>query len=109
MCSLMQVGWVRSFFVAISLFFCAGSIHGDALDHWHWRNPSPPLTPLVGIAYGQGTFIAVGGWQGTILSSPDGTNWSHETSANEEFLFGVTFVNNLWIAVGAGGSLLTSP
>jgi len=66
---------------------------------------------LYGVAYGNGTFVAVGsGSGGTILTSPDGVNWTQRTSGTSDYLFlnDVTYGNGLFVAVGDYGVILTS-
>jgi hypothetical protein len=54
---------------------------------------------LFGVTYGNGLFVAVG-WDGTILTSPDGVNWTARTSGTSNCLSGVTYGNGLFVAVG---------
>jgi hypothetical protein len=63
---------------------------------------------LRGVAYGDGLFVAVGN-DGTILTSPDGVNWTVQTSGTDHSLHGVTYGNGLFVAVGDNGTILTSP
>ncbi|MGC8967977.1 MAG: hypothetical protein ACP5JV_06590 [Thermus sp.] len=63
---------------------------------------------LYGVAYGNGTFVAVG-WDGTILTSPDGVNWTARTSGTSNNLNAVTYGNGTFVVVGLGGTILTSP
>jgi hypothetical protein len=44
---------------------------------------------------------------GTILTSPDGVSWTARASPTGNYLFGVTYGNGLFVAVG-GGTILTS-
>ncbi len=57
-------------------------------------------------------FVAVGNL-GRIASSPDGITWNSRTSGTRGALVGVTFANNLFVAVGGNsvqhGIILTSP
>jgi hypothetical protein len=62
---------------------------------------------LFGVAYGNGTFVAVGGL-GTILTSTDGVTWTSETSGINYHLWGVTYGNGTFVAVGDDGTILTS-
>ena len=55
----------------------------------------------------KGLFVSVG-WEGTILTSPDGTTWSSRTSGTSEDLKGVTYGNGLYVTVGDEGTILTS-
>src|SRR6185436_3746903 len=48
---------------------------------------------------GGGMFVAVGE-AGTVLSSPDGTNWSYRSSSPSPELNGVTYGNGQFVAVG---------
>jgi hypothetical protein len=63
---------------------------------------------LIGVAYGNGLFVAVGD-DGTILTSPDGVSWTQRTSGTGNLLEGVTYGNGLFVAVGKDGTILTSP
>jgi hypothetical protein len=53
----------------------------DPLDTWHIRQPPtfPTEEQFEGVAYGNGRWVIVGG-DGTILSSPDGVEWTAETN-----------------------------
>jgi hypothetical protein len=85
---------------------------GGAGTTWTLRNlGNPPL----GVAYGNGTFVAVG-WFGTILTSPDGVTWTARALGTSGWLEGVTYGNGLFVAVGYtgtivgySGTILTSP
>ncbi len=63
---------------------------------------------LTGVAYGNGTFVAVGE-RGTILTSPDGTAWTESSSGTERFLYAAAYGNGTFVAVGEAGTILTSP
>ena len=87
----------------------------DPLDNWHLRNPLPQGNNLSGVAYGNGTFVAVGD-SGTILTSPDGVTWTIRTSGTDSDLFAATYANGIFVVVGGstsspstGGTILTSP
>ena len=43
----------------------------DLLDQWYWRNPIPDGNDLNGVAYGNGTFVAVG--TGGTITGGNGT------------------------------------
>ena len=70
------------------------------LDNWQWQNPRPQGNELLSVAYGNGTFVAVGNW-GTIVTSSDGINWSWRDSRTTNFLAAVTYGNGTFVAVGA--------
>src|SRR5688500_2082238 len=99
-------------------FLMVGTAVADSLDRWNWRNPSPPLNPLAAVAYANGTFVAVGGRFGYILTSTDGTNWVRQWTPTDEitvetirsfWLYGIAWGNGRWVAVGEGGVVLSSP
>jgi hypothetical protein len=58
--------------------------------------------------YGNGAYVAAGNY-GSILSSPDGVNWTARTSGTSAHFSGITYGNNLFAAVGQSGAILTSP
>jgi hypothetical protein len=74
--------------------------------------------PYTGVTYGNGTFAAVGfsyafypwapGWVGSIITSPDGVTWTGKTAGGVSPLYGVAYVNGIFIAVGVGGTIYTS-
>jgi hypothetical protein len=68
-----------------------------------------PPGPAHRIYYGNGLFVTVGGDNGTILTSPDGTTWTQRTSGTSNDLYGLTYGNGLFVAVGDNGTILTSP
>src|SRR5512135_2800111 len=77
------------------------------LDHWQWRSPLPQGNSLRSVAYGLGAFVAVGDG-GTILTSPDGLQWTARTSSTGNVLYNVTFGGGRFVAVGGGGVVVTS-
>ena len=54
---------------------------------------------LTGVAYGNGTFIAIG-QDGVTLRSPDGLTWTQGPTINYGMIDGYTFKYNKFIAVG---------
>jgi hypothetical protein len=75
----------------------AGATNSGAV--WSWRNPLPTGNSLRGVAYGAGTLVAVGS-QGTVVSSPDGMQWTQSISGVTTPLTGVAYGNGLFVAVG---------
>ncbi|MEJ2684336.1 MAG: hypothetical protein P8Z71_08070 [Candidatus Sulfobium sp.] len=63
---------------------------------------------LRGVAYGNGTFVAVGDY-GSVLTSPDGMNWTVRVTKSFYQLKGITYGNGMFVAVGDYGLILTSP
>lgn len=102
----------------------------DPLATWQWQNPSPQGHQVRGLAYGNNRFVGVGD-NGSITFSPDGAAWKTVPLTNIKTaagvavapvnaarkswlnLKGVTFGNNLFVAVGdtdgAVSTILTSP
>lgn len=100
-------------FALLGLLSSAGSVFGDALDNWHWRNPLPNGNPqagphtLQGVIFANGIFVGVGD-SGTISISPDGTNWTESATATANNLNALAYVNGLFVAVGINGVVESS-
>ena len=61
-----------------------------------------------GVAYHDGTFVAVGN-QGSIYRSTDGETWSGVTTTSiTTNLKGIAYGSDKWIAVGAAGTIISS-
>lgn len=74
---------------------------------WEWRNPAPQGNTLRAVTYGNGQFVAVGDG-GTILTSPDGAQWTPRPTARlMEPLEGIVFADGRFVAY-SDWSLLTS-
>jgi hypothetical protein len=81
-----------------------------------WRPMQQPLNgvTVAAVSNTSALYVAVGN-QGTILTSPDGGNWSIRSSGSTSALNGVAYGNTgnlsaapLYVAVGAGGLILES-
>jgi hypothetical protein len=72
---------------------------GGPLDTWGWRPPLPTGNALWSIAYGDGQFVAVGDL-GTIVTSPDGLNWTLRPSGTTNALLAVAYGNHRFVALG---------
>lgn len=89
--------------------------HADALDNWtscQLYNPAGPYAPglqLLGVAYGNGQYVAVGQFvyddNGIIETSKDGINWTlGETNADYPVdIYKVAYGNGTFVAVGWDG------
>jgi len=102
--------WTLEALIAVSglsLLMGMGVSASEGLEQWYWRNPSPNGNDLNGVAYGNGTFVAVGAG-GTILTSADGNLWEHRESGFDNQLNQVIFAQNSFLAVGEGGVILSS-
>jgi hypothetical protein len=80
---------------------------------WRVRNSAtPPSIKLNNVAYGAGTFVAVGNGGTIVTSSDEGTNWTAQTSGVIADLRGVSYitnsVTNIFIVTGTSGTILTS-
>ncbi len=91
----------------------------DPLDNWHVRNSLPQGNVLGGVAYGNGTFVAVGDYNdtrvvsGTIFTSPDGITWTSKNLGTALSLNVVAYGNGIFVVGGHSfdtdsGVILTS-
>ena len=86
----------------ISRTAAAGSppvLPADPLDTWVWRNPLPTGNTLHTVAYGNGSFVAVGD-AGAVLVSTDATNWTLRSVPTGNSLAAITYGNGKFVAVG---------
>ena len=94
---------------ALALLGGADLSHADSRDVWHHR-VCPISSDLKAVAFGNGWFVAVAEQEGHVLTSTNGSNWNLENIGKTNIaLEGVSFVNNQFVAVGAQGSIFTSP
>lgn len=96
-----SLGSVTSSIVSLTVAPATG------LDRWTQRNPLPQSHPLLGMAWGNGLFVAVGA-HGTVLTSPDGATWSAQPRRVTSQLNAVAFGGGVWLAVGEDGLILSS-
>src|SRR6267143_4678432 len=75
------------------------------LDTWASQT-SGTTNDFYAVAYGKGTFVAVG-IGGLLCSSSDGVSWTPQTSGTTNDLESITFGNGLFVAAGANGTVLT--
>jgi hypothetical protein len=84
----------------------------DPLDNWHKRYDvyDVDYDHLNAITYGNGTFVAVGGYYySIILTSSDGKVWIEQSSGTSSPLNEVAYGNGTFVAVGDHGTILISP
>lgn len=80
-------------------------IKGSTLDSM--INQNHLGSRFLDIAVGGTNFVAVG--EGTLIKrSSDGDNWSEETLYESSDLFGITYGNGIFVAVGSGGAILAN-
>ena len=103
-------------FVAVGT---GGHIHTSS-DGISWTKTSASSNDFKGVTYGNSIFVAVAK-NGVIYTSTDGTNWTETLSLNNSVatspyksppststLYGVTYGNSRFVAVGDYGAILTS-
>jgi hypothetical protein len=116
--TMSKVVYAKGKFVAVG---SSGSILTSSNGIiWVSQNSGTPNN-LSAITYGNGLFVTVGasvwsgnGYSATILTSPEGINWTQATNLPATFPFanglnGVAHRGGLFVAVGDGGTILTSP
>lgn len=112
--------WMLTAFPTLVAAFLA--VSAEPLDVWTLRhefappvppvpNLSSPQLPFRGLAYGEDRYVAVGG-NGVILTTPDPDQvpWTLRESGTTSNLAGAVHddVNKIFVAVGSGGTILTS-
>jgi hypothetical protein len=83
------------------LWSCVG------LVDWQFRDAKSNQN-LFGVGYGLGQFVAVG-QKGTVITSPDGTEWTPRTVPHTGFIWDVTAGGSYLAAACQWGRVLTSP
>ena len=73
-------------------------------DGISWKQQRAPISGMLlsSIAYGSGTFVAVGD-VGTVLTSTNSMDWCKRTLGTCAYLKQVTFENGTFVAVNAHG------
>jgi hypothetical protein len=79
---------------------------GGSTATWTPRS-SPVICNYLGVAHGNGVWVAVGEG-GVIVTSGDGSTWTQRTSNVTETLYGAAYGAGRWTVVGAGEVILTS-
>jgi len=78
-------------------------------DRYSWKRAYSNATEwLLGVAYGNDRFVAVGE-NGVALTSRDGVTWAKASTGVSGRLQNVTFGNGLFVAIGFTGEIVTSP
>ena len=75
---------------------------------WHPIEPRPTSDDLQGVTFGHGLYV-VSGDNGTMLTSPDGTNWTSQSTPSSALLSGLTSHPGGFVCTGDDGTLLSSP
>ncbi len=109
--------WILALVVNLFVFIGPAEAQHNPFDLWASRN-SETTWHLLGVAYGHGTYVAVGGLppfdpsgpiQASLLSSPDGVTWTKLALPTNANFYGVSCVNDRFIAVGDFGLIMASP
>ena len=103
----------RSLFVVLALVLTGLVLPSSALALTGpvWTTQSSGLTDdFSAVAYGNGTFVAVG-WDATVATSPDGITWTPRETGVTGNWYDITFGNGIFVAVGETGDgvSMTSP
>jgi hypothetical protein len=86
-------------FVAVTRFAVQTNQVAYSADGITWSYATAPTSSnLLGVAYGNGLFVAVGA-SGAIMTSPDGITWTARTSPTTGSLRGVAYGNGLFVAL----------
>ncbi len=95
--------------LTLAAYNASASSRSEAGATWTLRVPG--FNDLESVTYGNGLFVAVGGFpdNSAIFTSTDGRSWSEQPSPTREWLKSVTYGNGLFVAVGGRGTILTSP
>jgi hypothetical protein len=72
-----------------------------------WRAATAPHVRFRAVAYGRGTFVAVG-YAGAVATSQNGFEWTSACSPTVWSLYSIAFGNNRFVAVGNEGAILRS-
>jgi len=105
--SLYGITYGLKTFVAVGEY---GTIFSSS-DGISWvRRESGTFSDLFDVAYGNGTFVAVGWDDGIIVTSNDGVTWFHKTMymEDDQGLGEVCYGNNIFVVVG-DSIILNSP
>src|SRR5438552_12540367 len=92
---------------AAALCLATSLASAQVCSEWLWSNPLPQGNRLNGVAFGNGTFVAVGA-NGTVLTSPGGASWTPRFPDTKADLFDVAWTGSSFVAVGSGGDAFTS-
>src|SRR5882762_3296114 len=100
-----MIPW-RMVVFCVCLLSAAAGLRASPLDSWTVQYMGLN-NDLFGVAFGKGTFVAVG-TNGLILTSANGLDWTPRSSGTTNDLNGVAFGNGSFVAVGNVGTILTS-
>jgi hypothetical protein len=88
-----------------------GNNIGYSTDGINWIMQHFPMNELFDVVYGNGLFVAVAK-NDSLITSPDGINWTGRAASSAKDWVGVTYGNGLFVAVAnnvSGAMVMTSP
>ena len=101
---LMSMNLKKALFALLTLVLCTSA---TAEEQWTWTLRRSGPEHLNAVAAGNGMFVAVG-YNGTILSSPDGIEWTRRNSGTLHGLYSVIWGDGMFVAGGDSGTIITS-
>ena len=120
MISFIRIKRTRWFKGVLSLLLAVSVLFGNAspasaagsgpLDQWTFKTVKNVY--LMGTAYGDGLFVAVGdGNPPTIMTSPDDINWTKRSTEvkSPNYFVAAAYCGGMYVVVGNNGLILTSP
>jgi hypothetical protein len=113
--SLTGVAYGNGNFVSGGVGIVRGSVEAvravlSSTDGITWeKTSSTPVGPITfgPITFGGGYFV-VGGYNGTLFTSPDGITWTSRISGVTADLTGLTYGNGTFVAVTSDGTIIQS-
>jgi len=100
--TLFDAVWTGSQFVVVG----SGNVVFTSSDGVNWISHSTPTIINYGVIR-HGSYLVAVGWG--ITTSPDGVNWTTRASGTGNYLWGITWADQQYVAVGESGTILTSP
>lgn len=106
---LHSIAWGGGRYVVVGY----NSIHVSE-DGLNWSNvdisefiDDPYLTS---VTWGNGLFATTNDWPAQVYTSPDGLNWTlmYESSSSDDLLYSISWINNMFVAVGDADLVVTS-
>jgi hypothetical protein len=104
--ALQGVAWSGSTLVATSA--SVPTVYTSPNGHAWTQHDGVGPHALLDVAWGSGTFVAVG-YHGTIITSPDGDAWATRSAPTTDDLVSVAWSGTQFVATGLQGTILTSP
>ena len=111
--------WLTSIGMTLAVL----SVDAHPIEHWMPRNGQSYSQNLNGIAYGNGTFVAVGSGltpvsasngivirstNGFVVTSTNGIDWEAKPLPTRQHLNGITYAKGRFVAVGNSGTIVWS-